>query len=459
MKNKSLRKMSLNTMQKIAVGFLGVILLGAVLLWLPVSNQEPIAFADALFTAVSAVCVTGLVTITPAVQFTVIGKGILLVLIQIGGLGVIACMVAFFLIIKKKITMKERVVIQQTYSLDTLTGMVQFVIRILRGTFVVEGIGALLYSIRFIPEYGLVEGICYSVFHAVSAFCNAGIDILGSSSYVGYVKSPIVSFTTIFLIVIGGLGFPVWHDIYTNTKRVIIQRQPPRRLFMRLKLQTKIVLTMTAVLLIAGFLGFFVLEYKNPETMGGLNFWQKLMASGFQSVTTRTAGFASVSQAGLTSGSKLLACILMFVGGSPAGTAGGVKTTTVAMLLLTGVGVLKGKRDTECFGRKIEPSVVRSGIAIILLTFLFWLSGVTLITVLEPGIDFMRIMYEVTSAMATVGLTADLTPELSRISQAVLMVLMYVGRIGPITLALVFAGRANSASQLRDLPEKRIMLG
>lgn len=446
-------------MQKIAVGFLGVILLGAVLLWLPISNQQPIAFADALFTAVSAVCVTGLVTITPAVQFTVIGKGILLALIQIGGLGVIACMVAFFLIIKKKITMKERVLIQQTYNLDTLTGMVQFVIRILRGTFLVEGIGALLYSIRFIPEFGLVEGICYSVFHAVSAFCNAGIDILGSSSYMAYVKSPIVSLTTIFLIVIGGLGFPVWHDIYTNTKRVITERQPARRLFMRLKLQTKIVLTMTAVLLITGFLGFFILEYKNPETMGGLNFWQKLMASGFQSVTTRTAGFASVSQAGLTSGSKLLACILMFVGGSPAGTAGGVKTTTVAMLLLTCLGVLKGKRDTECFGRKIEPSIVRSGIAIILLTFLFWLSGVTLITVLEPQVDFLRIMYEVTSAMATVGLTADLTPELGRASQAVLMVLMYVGRIGPITMALVFAGRANSGTQLRDLPEKRIMLG
>lgn len=446
-------------MQKIAVGFLGVILLGAVLLWLPISNQQPIAFADALFTAVSAVCVTGLVTITPAVQFTVIGKGILLALIQIGGLGVIACMVAFFLIIKKKITMKERVLIQQTYNLDTLTGMVQFVIRILRGTFLVEGIGALLYSIRFIPEFGLVEGICYSVFHAVSAFCNAGIDILGSSSYMAYVKSPIVSLTTIFLIVIGGLGFPVWHDIYTNTKRVITEKQPARRLFMRLKLQTKIVLTMTAVLLITGFLGFFILEYKNPETMGGLNFWQKLMASGFQSVTTRTAGFASVSQAGLTSGSKLLACILMFVGGSPAGTAGGVKTTTVAMLLLTCLGVLKGKRDTECFGRKIEPSIVRSGIAIILLTFLFWLSGVTLITVLEPQVDFLRIMYEVTSAMATVGLTADLTPELGRASQAVLMVLMYVGRIGPITMALVFAGRANSGTQLRDLPEKRIMLG
>lgn len=459
MKNKNLRKIGLNTMQLIALGFLGVILLGAVLLWLPISNQAPIAFADALFTAVSAVCVTGLVTITPAVQFTVFGKGILLVLIQIGGLGVIACTFAFFLIIKKKITMKERVVIQQTYNLDTLTGLVKFIIRILRGTFLVEGIGALLYSLKFIPQFGVLKGLCYSVFHAVSAFCNAGIDILGSSSYMEYVKSPVISFATMFLIVIGGLGFTVWHDINKNTRRVIKERQPARRLLTRLKLQTKIVLAMTGILLLAGFIGFFVLEFNNQETMGGLNFGQKMMAAGFQSVTTRTAGFASISQAGLTSGSKLLACILMFVGGSPAGTAGGVKTTTVAMLLLTCVGVIKGKKDTECFGRKIEPSVVRSGIAIILLTFLFWLSGVTLITVLEPKVDFLRIMYEVTSAMATVGLTADLTPDLCRVSQAVLMVLMYIGRIGPITMALVFAGRANMGEQLRDLPEKRIMLG
>lgn len=459
MKNKNLRKISLNTMQLIALGFLGVILLGAVLLWLPISNQKPIAFADALFTAVSAVCVTGLVTIIPAVQFTVFGKGILLALIQIGGLGVIACTFAFFLIIKKKITMKERVVIQQTYNLDTLTGLVKFIIRILRGTFLMEGIGALFYSLKFIPEFGVVNGICYSIFHAISAFCNAGIDILGSNSYMSYVKSPVISFTTMFLIVIGGLGFTVWHDINTNTRRVIKEKQPPRRLLTRLNLQTKIVLVMTMLLLLAGFIGFFILEYSNQKTIGSLNFGQKMMAAGFQSVTTRTAGFASVSQAGLTPGSKLLACILMFVGGSPAGTAGGVKTTTIAMLLLTCVGVIKGKKDTECFGRKIEPSIVRSGIAIILLTFLFWLSGVTLITVLEPRVDFLRIMYEVTSAMATVGLTADLTPDLCRASQAVLMVLMYIGRIGPITMALVFAGRAHTGEQLRDLPEKRIMLG
>lgn len=458
MKNKNLRKISLNTMQKIALGFLGVILLGGFLLWLPISNQKPIAFADALFTAVSAVCVTGLVTITPAVQFTVLGKGILFVLIQIGGLGVIACMVAFFLIIKKKITLKERVVIQQTYNLDTLTGMVQFIIRILRGTFLVEGLGALLYSTKFIPEFGIIKGICYSVFHAVSAFCNAGIDILGDNSYMGYVKSPIISLTTMFLIVAGGLGFTVWHDLYKNTRNVISKKQPVGRLFTRLKLQTKIVLTMTFILLMAGLVGFLVLEYHNPKTLGGLDFGHKLLAAGFQSVTTRTAGFASISQVGLTSGSKLLGCILMFVGGSPAGTAGGVKTTTIAMLLLTCICVIKGKKDTECFGRKIEPSVVRSGIAIILLTFLIWLSGVTMITVLEPKVDFLRIMYEVTSAMATVGLSADLTPHLCRASQSVLMLLMYVGRIGPITLALVFAGRA-TASQYRELPVKRIMLG
>jgi trk system potassium uptake protein TrkH len=449
----------MNTMQKIALGFLGVIFLGALILWLPISNKKPIEFADALFTSVSAVCVTGLVTITPSAQFTIFGKGILLLLIQTGGLGVIACTMAFFLFIKKKITMRERVVIQQAYNLDTLTGMVQFIIRILRGTFVVEGIGALFYAIKFVPEFGLIKGGAYAVFHSVSAFCNAGIDILGKSSYMNYVKSPIIGITTMFLIIMGGLGFPVWHDIYANTKSVLSKEQPARRLFTRLKLQTKIVLSMTVVLIVAGILGFFALEFHNERTMGGLNVFQKLLASAFQSVTTRTAGFASVSQDGLTAGSKLLSCILMFIGGSPAGTAGGVKTTTAAMLMLTCISVITGKKDTECFGRKIEPSIVRSGISIVLLTFTLWLSGVLVITVLEPQVDFLNIMFEATSAIATVGLSADLTPDLNRASQIVLMILMYVGRIGPITMALVFAGRVNVCLQHRELPQKRIMLG
>ncbi len=456
---KNQKKTYLDPMQKIALGFLGVILLGGFLLWLPISNQIPIKFIDALFTSVSAVCVTGLVTITPAVQFTVFGKGILLVLIQIGGLGVIACTVAFFLIIKKKITMRERMIIQQGYNLDTLSGMVQFIIRILKGTFLVEGIGAFLYCFKFVPQFGISRGICYSIFHSVSAFCNAGIDIIGTSSFIQYIRSPLISFTTMFLIVMGGLGFTVWYDIMKNSKKVFREHLPLTRLFTRLKLQSKIVLCMTFLLILIGTLGVFLLEYSNPMTVGKLNVGQKLMASGFQSVTTRTAGFATMSQNGLTQGSKLLCCALMFIGGSPGGTAGGVKTTTAAMVVLTCVSVLKGRRETECFKRKLDASIVRSGVAIITITLVFWLSGVTLLTILEPDKDFLKLMYEATSALATVGLSADLTANLGRASHVVLMLLMYVGRIGPVTMALVFAGKVKCGEQLRDLPEEKIMLG
>ncbi len=428
-------------------------------MWLPVCNQKPIAFFDSLFTSVSAVCVTGLVTIVPAEQFTLLGKIILMLLIQIGGLGIIACTVAFFLLLRRKITMKDRIVIQQAYGLDTLSGLVKFVIRILKGTLIVEGIGAVLFAMAFIPQYGVRDGIGYSLFHSISAFCNAGIDILGSNSFMDYVSSPIVNFTTMFLIVAGGLGFPVWHDIQMNSSRVIKGKEPKIRLWRRLGLQSKVVLTMTALLLILGTVGYFLLEYSNPGTMGDLNLGDKLMASGFQSVTTRTAGYATIPQAELTAGSRMLGCILMLIGGSPCGTAGGVKTTTMAMLLLTVISVLRGRKDTECFGRKIEDSNVRTGIAIVFVTCVLWVAGILVITVLEPGTDYLDIMYEATSAVGTVGLSANLTPALERGSQAVLMVLMYAGRIGPMTMALVFAGKARAGTQLRELPEKRIMLG
>lgn len=428
-------------------------------MWLPVCNQKPIAFFDSLFTSVSAVCVTGLVTIVPAEQFTLLGKIILMLLIQIGGLGIIACTVAFFLLLRRKITMKDRIVIQQAYGLDTLSGLVKFVIRILKGTLIVEGIGAVLFAMAFIPQYGVRDGIGYSLFHSISAFCNAGIDILGSNSFMDYVSSPIVNFTTMFLIVAGGLGFPVWHDIHMNSSRVIKGKEPKIRLWRRLGLQSKVVLTMTALLLILGTVGYFLLEYSNPGTMGDLNLGDKLMASGFQSVTTRTAGYATIPQAELTAGSRMLGCILMLIGGSPCGTAGGVKTTTMAMLLLTVISVLRGRKDTECFGRKIEDSNVRTGIAIVFVTCVLWIAGILVITVLEPGTDYLDIMYEATSAVGTVGLSANLTPALERGSQAVLMVLMYAGRIGPMTMALVFAGKARAGTQLRELPEKRIMLG
>lgn len=458
-KKRSTRRIRLNTMQLIAIGFFGVIFTGAVLLWLPVSNQKPIEFMDALFTSVSAVCVTGLMTIVPAQQFTVFGKVILLMLIQIGGLGIIACISAFFLILGKRISMKGRITIQQAYGLDTLSGLVRFIIRILKGTFIVEAIGAVLFSFRFIPDFGPVKGIAYGVFHSVSAFCNAGIDILGNSSFMGYAGSPIVSFTTMFLIVMGGLGFPVWYDIITNIRKYSGRKRQFKWLFTRLQLQTKLVVTMTLFLIVVGTLGIFLIEYNNPATLGNMNVFEKLMASMFQSITSRTAGFATIPQGELRASSKLLGCMLMFIGGSPAGTAGGIKTTTAAMLILTVLCVLRSRRDPECFNRKIDNSIVRSGTTIALITFILLFCGVAALTAFEPKMDFLNLMYEATSAMATVGLSADLTPSLSRGSHVVLMILMYSGRIGPLTMALVFSGRGDRKSQFRELPEENVMLG
>ena len=382
-----------------------------------------------------------------------------MILIQIGGLGVIACMALFFLMLRKKITMKSRILIQEAYGLDSLSGLVKYIIRVIRGTFIVEGIGAVLLSIKFIPEFGIAKGIWYGVFHSISGFCNAGIDIIGNNSFLRYVDSPLVSFTTMFLIVMGGLGFPVWHDIFVTAKRGINDKGGKKRIFTRLGLQSKIVLAMTAFLILFGTLGFFFLEYNNPQTMGNLTVPEKVMASAFQSVTTRTAGFASVSQSGLTESSRLLGCILMFIGGSPAGTAGGIKTTTAAMLILTVLSVLRGKRDTECFGRCIEMGVVRSGITITVITFTCWLVAVAAMSIFEAEAEFLNLMYEASSAIGTVGLSADLTPTLSRASHIVLMMLMYIGRIGPLTMALVFAGKVKKSEKFRDLPEKKIMLG
>jgi len=455
-RKKSIR---FSTMQLIAAGFLGTILLGGVLLYLPICNTKPIQFTDALFTSTSAVCVTGLVTIVPATQFTVLGKGILLVLIQIGGLGVIACTFSFFLILKKKITLRERIIIQETYNMDTLSGLVKFLIKIIKGTFIVEGVGAILFSFQFVREYGLVEGVCYSIFHSVSAFCNAGIDILGNGSFTEYATNPLINFTTMSLIIIGGIGFTVWGDVLKNVFEDIGEEgYSVKKIFTKLTLHSKIAISMTLALILLGTVSFFVLEYANPETFGNMTFGEKLMASGFHSVSTRTAGFATVSQSGLTNGSKLITCLLMFVGGSPAGTAGGVKTTTVAMLILACRSVIKGGRDTECFGRRIAEDNIRTGLAVIILSMGFLITGTVIVSVLESDVEFMRVLYETTSAMGTVGLSADLTPQLETASKYVIVMLMYIGRIGPVTMALIF-GKGHTKDRVRELPEKRILVG
>ena len=391
-----------------------------------------------------------------AVQFTLFGKIVLLILIQIGGLGIIACVTAFFIIMKRRISLKERVVILEAYSMESLSGMVAMILRILKGTICLEGIGALLYSFRFVPEFGVVKGIGYSVFHAVSAFCNAGIDILGDSSFIPYADSVVVNFTTILLVVLSGLGFTVWQDLGQNLKKVWKKELELRRLFKKLRLHSKIVLIMTSVLIVSGTLAFLLLEYNNPGTIGDMSFGEKLMSSLFHSVSTRTAGFATVPQGELTQGTMFTTCILMFIGGSPGGTAGGVKTTTIAMLILCCVSVLQNKKDVECFGRRIQADNIRTGICVVILAFVSLLAGTTLLTIFEGDVDFIRIMYETTSAIGTVGLSADLTSQLCTASKFVIMILMYIGRLGPITFALAFGTGRKSKNHIRQLPVQGI---
>lgn len=444
----------------LAGGFLGVILVGAVLLWLPVCNRQELSFFDALFTATSCVCVTGLVTVVPAAQFTLAGKIILLILIQIGGLGIIGCATLFFLILRRRITVRERVVLHEAYNSDAIGGIVGLVRRVILGTFVVEAVGAAFYALSFIPEYGVVRGVGYSVFHAVSAFCNAGIDILGEDSFARYAASPLINITTMLLIILSGIGFTVWYDIIDNGKRIYRREVPGHWWFTRLRLHSKIAVLTTLVLIVAGTAAVFLMEYDNPETLGNMPLGQKIMSSAFQSVTTRTAGFYTVSQGALHSETKLVSCILMFIGGSPGGTAGGVKTTTVAMLVLACITVMRGGQDMECFGRRISFANFRTGFAVVALATGVLMCGTLLITTIEPDtVPVIDIVFETTSALGTVGLTADLTTELSRISQAVLIVMMYIGRLGPMTLALLFVGKANPRDKIRRLPQERIMIG
>lgn len=453
------KKLRLSTMQMLVLGFLLLIFIGAILLWLPISNVSgEIAFIDALFSATSAVCVTGLMTVVTATQFTIFGKVVLLCLIQIGGLGIIATAMSFFIIIGRKITVKERILIQEAYNLDTLSGLVYMIIRIIKMTLIVEGVGALLFAFQFIPEYGFITGIWYSIFHSVSAFCNAGIDLIGADGFAQYLVNPWVNLITTGLIITGGLGFTVWLDLKKVVELYKKKRFVRRKFFGKLQLHSQIVIVFTFILLVSGTVLFLALEWGNPGTLGPLEPIEKLMAAFFQSVTTRTAGFSTINQGELREATVLLTIIFMFIGGSPAGTAGGVKTTTVFMLLLTCRAVISGSKDTECFGKKIADDNIRTGISIIIISFVAFIVGVMLMCIFEE-FAFLDIIYEVGSALGTVGLTRGITMELDLVGKLVDIVLMYIGRLGPITMALAFGYRRNSSMNLRELPTKRIIVG
>lgn len=449
-------KRRLTTTQITVFSFLPLIFIGAILLSLPISSAsgQATSFVDALFTAATSVCVTGLVVVPTAVHWSLFGKIVILILIQIGGLGVVTVTSFLLLALGRKFSLSSRILLSDAFNLDTLKGLVQFLKKAFLGTLIAEAVGAVCYLPVFIPRYGAIKGVWFSIFHSVSAFCNAGLDIIGETGYAPYVHSAWANFVTMALIVSGGIGFIVWWNIGKNIKSFL--RTKRKRDLISFSLHTKLVLCMTAGLIITGTVLFTAFEYNNPKTIGNFSFPQKVLAALFQSVTTRTAGFATVSQKGLTVPSVILSIILMFIGGSSVGTAGGVKVTTVAVIVLSVVATIRGRDDTTCFQRRISEKTVKKSIAVVLISFLTSILAIVLLRFSESG-DTVDIIFEVYSALGTVGLTRDFTPLLSTFGKLLLSACMFLGRIGPISMMIVFTVRGSNKA-LR-LPEEKVSVG
>lgn len=436
--NNDRKKLHITSAQLIPVGFLGLILLGSLLLYLPVSTAEGYEtdYLTALFTSVTSVCVTGLVVVDTYAHWSLFGKVIILLLIQVGGLGLV--MVASMMLVAwgSKISLKARVLIMDSFNLDTVRGTVRFMCRVAAGVMLVEMTGAVLYSIRFVPQFGRARGWWYAVFHSVSAFCNAGIDILGPSSLINYHDDPLIMITTMLLIIAGGLGYIVWFDIADSIAMTIKNRKI--RFIRHLREHTRLVLFCTAFLIISGAVIVGVTEWNNPDTFGNLSVSSKIMNSIFQSITFRTAGFAAVPQEKLTDATATAGCVYMFIGGSPMGMAGGVKTVTVAVLLINAFCYI-GKRDEAVlWGRTLDREMIRKASAIFTISLAVTLFLSVLLMAVEH-VDATDALYEIFSATATVGLTRALTPGLGTAGRVIVIIAMYLGRIGPISMAFFFS--------------------
>lgn len=448
-------KLQFSTTHIILFSFLAAVLVGAVLLSLPVSSAigEKTPFVDALFTSTTATCVTGLVVVPTFSAWSTFGHIVILCLIQVGGLGVITVVSLLAMMFHKKMGLSDRLLLQDAFNLNTLSGLSQFVKKVVLGTFLVEGAGALLYMTVFIPEFGL-KGIWLSVFTAISAFCNAGIDIIGPDSFADYVHNPIINLTTCLLIFFSGIGYIVWWDVI----RVLKTRKKRRiKVLKSLTLHSKIALATTMVLVFGGALCIFVFEYNNPQTMKDFTLYQKIQASFFQSVTTRTAGFFTVPQEDFSNGSALVSILLMFIGGSPVGTAGGVKTVTIAVVIAAAIAAIKNKKDVTMFNRALSKDAVSKSVAVICTSFfIMFISTLALSAVTNAS--FIDIIYETASATATVGLTRNLTASLNTIGKAVVIATMYFGRVGPISLAVALNLKKQNPNIIKN-PVEDISVG
>ena len=429
----------------IAYGYIFIILIGALLLMLPFANNGNTPnFLDAVFTATSATCVTGLVVFDTFTQWSLFGQIVILILIQIGGLGFMTIITMFSFMLKKRIGLKTRGILQQSVSSFQIGGVVKLFKKVLIGTFIVEGIGALILFISFNSEFGIVQGLYFSIFHSVSAFCNAGFDLMGMygeySSLTPFANNPLVILTISALIIVGGIGFFVWDDIVSHKLD-----------WVKYKLHTKIVLVTSLSLIIGGTLLFFMLEYDN--TLADMSLGEKVLTSFFCSVTPRTAGFNSIDNFSLATASKLLCMILMFIGGSPGSTAGGIKTTTFAVMLMAIRADLQNKKDEECFKKRLEPDTVRKATAMFSTVGIIMLTASLLIMWANPEFTFEAVLFETVSAIGTVGLSTGITPNLNILSKIIIMLLMYCGRVGSITFAMLFTEEKRDSS-IRFISEK-----
>ncbi len=446
---KTLRQM--RPAQIIVLVFALLILAGALLLSLPVSaaSGKPTPFLTCLFTATSATCVTGLSVVETGLHWSVFGQWVILVMIQIGGLGFMSIASIFFLVLRQKIGLKKRMVLAQALSMESMGGIVSMVKNVLLGTFAVEGAGAVILTICFVQRFPFLQALRYGVFHSISAFCNAGFDLLADVQYGGslsyYALNPVLNVTIMALIIIGGLGFFVWGDIRHH------------RRFSQLSVYTRMVLVITGILIFGGAALFAVLEWNNPATIGTFDAGQKLLCALFQSVTTRTAGFCTFSQAQMTDASKAVSDVLMFVGGSSGSTAGGLKTVTLGVTVLSAIAAARGRSRVSVYRHTIPAEQVSQAFALLALMFSLSFMGAIYISAAN-GCDITDAVFETVSAIATVGLTAGLTSSLSAASHVILIILMFFGRVGIMTISVGFLTASHAEDRFAYAPAK-MMIG
>lgn len=443
-------KKKLNSIRVIALGYMLLILVGSFLLMLPCASQsgESVGFVNALFTATSTSCVTGLVTLDTATSWTLFGQIVLICLIQIGGLGFMTIATVFFKMLKKRMGLREREIMVESINDDNIGNIMQLTGKIAIGTAIFELLGALFLSVRFIPDFGIAKGIWYSVFHSISAFCNAGFDLMGAlepyCSLTHYADDTLVILTISFLITVGGLGFLVWDDILKN-----------RYHFKKYRLHTKIVLSVSAILTFGGAVAFLIFE--KDFTNEGVGLKQSLLASLFDSVTARTAGFNSVDTASLSPASKILTIFLMFIGGSPGSTAGGMKTTTLAVIFISTVNGILRRESKGVFGRRLETDAINKASSVAFTNISLVLAGIILISAFQPSLEIPDVIFEVVSAIGTVGMTTGITRELETVSRLIIIFLMYCGRVGSVSFALALTEK--KAEPPIKNPREKITIG